>query len=529
MVQAEDYRAWPFLMRYWRTQNFVAIDHTHLKPTRLTWLLLLVMRLGMVTQILVGLLLVYLWRWQGLPGGWAFGLAVIISYPVVWAHVLALLVAVGQVLDVKRLGRRIVCGILERQVVALRRRHPLTVVAVAGSIGKTSTKLAIAKVLSANHRVIYDDGNYNDRVTVPLVLFGRREPASLRNVFAWGRLLAGNGRLIRGEYPYDIAVLELGSDHPGQLAEFAYLQPDIGVVTAVAAEHMEFFGTLDAVADEELHIAAFSKRLLVNADDTAPQYREKLPRHTTYGLQAPADYQGTYRRKEGLAGGKITLRRPHGRALRVDTSYIGTQGAKIVVAALAVADMLEVPAADIAKAGGQLGPCAGRLQLLPGVQDTTLIDDTYNASPAAVTAALDVLYGTKASQRIAILGNMNELGALSPDAHREAGAYCDPAKLALVVTIGPDANRYLAPEAERQGCTVVRCASPYKAGEYVRRKLEAGGVVLAKGSQNGVFAEEALKLLLRDPADATKLVRQSAAWMRVKQAQFGPVPVLGSH
>jgi UDP-N-acetylmuramoyl-tripeptide--D-alanyl-D-alanine ligase len=161
------------------------------------------------------------------------------------------------------------------------------------------------------------------------------------------------------------------------------------------------------------------------------------------------------------------------------------------------------------------------MQILPGVKGSTIIDDSYNASPAAVEAALDVLYAAKAPQRIAILGNMNELGDYSQEAHEEVGRYCQPDKLDLVVTIGADAEKYLVPAAREAGCRVEAFSSPYDAGRKVLSEMKTGAVVLAEGSQNRVFAEESLKILLDNPEDAKKLVRQSDYWMKIKRGQFG--------
>jgi UDP-N-acetylmuramoyl-tripeptide--D-alanyl-D-alanine ligase len=131
-----------------------------------------------------------------------------------------------------------------------------------------------------------------------------------------------------------------------------------------------------------------------------------------------------------------------------------------------------------------------------------------------------VLYAEKAPQRIAILGSMNQLGDYSPEAHKEVGAYCDSKKLDLVITIGHDAKKWLAPVARENGCEVRTFDSPYDAGKYASGKIKKGGIVLAKGSQDRVYAEEALKQLLAHPGDADKLVRQSATWMCRKRAQF---------
>jgi UDP-N-acetylmuramoyl-tripeptide--D-alanyl-D-alanine ligase len=122
--------------------------------------------------------------------------------------------------------------------------------------------------------------------------------------------------------------------------------------------------------------------------------------------------------------------------------------------------------------------------------------------------------------KIAILGSMNELGDESQAAHEEIGAYCDPHKLSLVITVGNAAKEYLAPAAQAAGCTVQSFLSPYEAGNYATDFVTSNTAVLAKGSQNGVFAEEAIKPLLADKTDALKLVRQSPYWMHIKKQQF---------
>jgi UDP-N-acetylmuramoyl-tripeptide--D-alanyl-D-alanine ligase len=135
-------------------------------------------------------------------------------------------------------------------------------------------------------------------------------------------------------------------------------------------------------------------------------------------------------------------------------------------------------------------------------------------------AALDVLYTSRATSRIAVLGNMNDLGRFSKGAHEQVGAYCDPKKLDEVITIGPDANKYLAAAAKKAGCKVTSFDTPYEVGNYLRPKLQKGMTVLVKGSQNRVFLEEAVKLMLDNLSDRTKLVRQSRPWLNKKEKQF---------
>lgn len=420
----------------------------------------------------------------------------------------------------KKLGRALVCRILENQVRRLRARHSFQLVAVVGSIGKTSTKLAIAHSLEPSRRVMYQTGNYNDRVTVPLVVFGRNLP-SLSNVPAWLKLFLLNEKTIRLPYYYDIVVTELGTDRPGEIEKFAYLQPDLAVVTAITPEHMEFFKTLDAVAAEELKVCDYSKKVLVNADDTPDRYLEEKG-VLTYGTDEKSTFHTTDIETKGLDGAKVELQLAAEPPMTAQATILGKQGVKILLAAAATDQLLGLNRDELQAGLAEIRPFAGRMQILPGIKNSTIIDDTYNASPEPVKAALDVLYGVEAPQRIAILGNMNELGDYTQEAHEEVGSYCDPGKLDLVITIGPDAEKYLLPAAAAKGCTVKHFVSPYDAGAFLRSMVEAGAVILAEGSQNQVFAEEALKALLADKSDEKKLVRQSPYWMGIKKKQFRP-------
>jgi UDP-N-acetylmuramoyl-tripeptide--D-alanyl-D-alanine ligase len=301
------------------------------------------------------------------------------------------------------------------------------------------------------------------------------------------------------------------------MEEFAYVHPELSVVTAVSEEHMAYFGDLETVAREELKVFDFSSQLLINTDDVDKQYLLR-DSYASYGLHK-ADYTVELEGPAQASGQKLTMKL-RGDKISVTSQLIGTQGAKSILAAAAVGHMLEIPSEELADALSTLTPFSGRMQLLPGIKDSLLIDDTYNSSPVAVKAALDVLYAMKAPQRIAILGSMNEMGDLSPSLHESVGEYCDPKKLDLVVTIGVDAKRYLAPAAKNAGCNVKSFTNPRRAGAFVVNEMKHDAAVLAKGSQNGVFAEESLKPLLGDSADQSKLVRQSAYWLKIKNQQF---------
>lgn len=505
-----------YLGRFFTTQRFGEVPQLRPVPGEYralavcTWL-------GMVTQLAAGIVLIAYGLHADRSEWLYFGFAVAISYPIVWAVLLPVMQIVMHLRNPKHFGKVIISRMLEAQVVRLRAHHKFRIVAVAGSVGKTSTKLAIAQVLAAKFRVRYQDGNYNDRLTVPLILFGQNEPG-IYNLAGWLRILLQNERRLRQNYPYDMAVVELGSDGPGQLQKFAYLQPDVAVVTAVAEEHMEYFGTLDAVATEELSVLGVASTGLLNEADIAARYRKDHVSTATYGSKK-STYALLSTRRGKLGEQRVTYTL-NGKKMSVKLQLMGTAGAKIALAAAAVADTQGMTASDITTALSELRPPSGRMQLLMGINESMIIDDTYNASPTAALSALEVLYAAKAPAKVAILGSMNELGASSKAAHQRVGNACNPKKLDVVITIGKEAKKYLAPAAKGKGCVVRSFMSPYEAGNYVKSKLQKGSLVLAKGSQNGVFAEEAVKLLLADPADADKLVRQSPAWLKIKRSQF---------
>lgn len=416
----------------------------------------------------------------------------------------------------KTAGKIVLCRVLEWQVRRLKKKHDFLIVTIAGSMGKTSTKLAVAQLLEmAGRRVQYQEGNYNDRLTVPLVLFGRSMP-ELFNVPAWLAILKSNEQAIRQPYPYDVAVLEIGTDGPGQIAKFDYLQPDLAIVTAIAPEHMEYFGTIEAVAKEEMASVRTARNILLNVDDIPAKY---LPEHFNgYGMSADAEGYHAISSGEDLDGQYIAVHKDGRQIIAAQTRFLGIAGRKIVLAAVAAADILGLEKTAIGAGIQKLEPFAGRMQVLAGIKHSTLLDDTYNAAPAAVEAALGVLASAKTGQRIAVLGSMNELGNFEAEAHKAIGASIDPRQISLVVTIGRAAGDYLAPAAEANGCIVQAFLNPKKAGEFIRDQLQDGAVILFKGSQNGVFAEEAIKPLLKHESDSTKLVRQSAYWMKRKRS-----------
>lgn len=422
--------------------------------------------------------------------------------------------------------RPLVTSLLESKAKKLLQKYQPKVVVVVGSVGKTSTKLNIATVLSERYKVLAHLGSYNVPVTVPMAMFGMEIPTEIRNPFAWFAILRQMNSILKsGDYPYQVLVLELGTDHPGEIGYFKkYLSPDIAVVTAVSPEHMENFASLEEVAKEELTIAQYAKLTLINRDDVSGQFAKDVPDGTnldTYGTGGVAEYHFVYNDFEpgkGFAGKFVS---PEYGELAVSLQVVGEHNIRTAVAAGAVAVKLGMSAKQVVSGMQKIRPVPGRMNLLKGLEQTTIIDDTYNSSPLATVAALQTLYQFKAPQHIAILGSMNEMGSYSQVAHQEVAMACDPALLDWVVLVGQEAKKYMKPVLQKRGVRVESFMSPYQAGAFVHKVMQPKAVILAKGSQNGVFCEEAVKMLLHSTEEERQLVRQSPEWLAIKQKQFG--------
>lgn len=415
---------------------------------------------------------------------------------------------------------------LERYVVEYFAAHPtVKLVCVTGSVGKTSTKMAAATVLRQQYRVHVHEGNHNTEISAPLAILGIPYPSNIKNPLAWRRVFKQAKQRIAAPADVDIIIQELGADQPGDVQSFGrYLKPDISLVTGVTPEHMEAFGTIDAVAAEELSVANFSKMAIINCDDIPPQFAGVLtnPAVFTYGTSqdiAVCSFKSVeFSLQEGHKGYFIAPDFPDG--LPATLKVVGEHNLRPIVGAVAVAMQLGMAPELIVRGAEAIRPVAGRMNILPGVKDSILIDDTYNSSPAAAAAAVRTLAAISAPQKIAILGSMNELGAVSADEHTKLGQLCRAGEIDWVITIGEEAGKYTGPAALANGCFVRSFPDAISAGSFAHSKIERGAVVLAKGSQGGIFAEEALKIMLRSTDDMKKLVRQDPAWLEAKTKFF---------
>ena len=415
---------------------------------------------------------------------------------------------------------------LEKYVRKYFETHPdIKLITVAGSVGKTSTKLAIATLLSQKYRVRLHEGNHNTHLSAPLAILGINFPGNPRNFWQWHKVFSAARKRIKSPSSQEpqIIIQELGTDHPGDIERFSkYLAPNIAVITSVSPEHMEFFGSIDTVAQEELGAASFAEIAILNQDDISPDFFKYVRNSnvSTYSSIGGANYNfiaNSFSLIDGF-GGKIQT--PEYGEIDVRVKVFGEHSLRPIIGAVAVSAKLGLSSQEIIGGLVSLKPIPGRMNFMRGVKESVLIDDTYNSSPAALEAAIQTLYALSAPSKIAIIGSMNELGESSAFEHQKIGEMLDGISLSWVITVGEQANRFLAPAARLRGCQVYEAKNAIDAGTFAHKIMERGSLVLLKGSQSEVYLEEATKILLLNKEDENLLVRQDEKWKKTKDEFF---------
>jgi len=355
---------------------------------------------------------------------------------------------------------------LQRVAGAWRRRFQPLVVGITGSIAKTSTKEAVAAVLQRRGRTLRSEGNRNNEIGLPLTLL----------------------RLDRGDVN---AVLEMGMYAGGEIAQLAALaQPRIGVVTAVLGVHLSRMGTIEAIENAKAELVEalpVDGTAILNVDD--PRVRRmaaRTPAETmTYGFAADADVGAERVRSAGTAGMRFVLRlRLDGETLRLPAAIpgLGRLSVHNALAGAAVGFAAGMSPESIVASLSAGWAAPHRAQLVPA-GEATIIDDTYNASPASVVAALELLSGLP-GRHVAVLGEMLELGDAAAAGHHDVGlaaaGICD-----LLITVGPGASGIAAGamESGMDPALVVEAPDRAAAADELRMRIQPGDMVLVKGSR----------------------------------------------
>jgi UDP-N-acetylmuramoyl-tripeptide--D-alanyl-D-alanine ligase len=348
----------------------------------------------------------------------------------------------------------------------VRRASGATVVAITGSAGKTTTKEVTAEFLGARYRVMRNRGNLNNHIGLPL-------------------------SLIELSARPDVAVVELGMNHVGEISTLVGIaEPDIRVWTNVGEAHLGFFASIDAIADAKAEIfegAGPRTVLVANADDD--RIVSRVPRFAgrvvTFGASPAADVRATNVEDRGVDGVAAHVTTPRG-SVDLSTSLLGSGNLSNVLAATAVAVELDVPLDALPARAAMLRAPSHRGEVVRLRDGITVIDDSYNANPTAAKRALGVLARTKAARKIAILGEMLELGDRAAALHEEVGRAAAAAGADRLLTVGGEPARAMADAAVVAGLPPSRVehfATSADAAERASVLVGAGDLVLVKGSR----------------------------------------------
>ncbi len=346
------------------------------------------------------------------------------------------------------------------------------VVAVTGSNGKTTTKEIVATLLRTRYRVAKSDGNLNNDLGLPL-------------------------SLLRLDDAAEVGVLEMGMNHAGEIRALAAIaHPDVGVVTNVSAAHLEFFASVDAIAQAKRELIESLPPegvAVLNADDERVRgFAAVHPgRVVTYGVENEAEVRAVEVESLGPAG---TLFRVAGVAGDFRTPLVGRHNLYNTLAGLAAAVAVGIQPESLREAVATLQPGRMRGELLE-VGGARIINDCYNSNPRAAEAMLEMLAALPARRRIAVLGEMLELGPGTEELHRQLGQLA--ARLAVDLLVGVRGPARFMVEAA--GPPAVFFENPEEAGDYLRGAIQPEDVVLFKASR-GVRLEKALERLLAAPA-----------------------------
>ncbi|MEN9613843.1 MAG: hypothetical protein RLZZ347_150 [Candidatus Parcubacteria bacterium] len=415
---------------------------------------------------------------------------------------------------------------------ALKRYQP-KIVAVTGTVGKTSTKDAIFAVLEPHFSVRKSQKSFNSEFGVPLTILNL--PNAWNNPLGWIKnIVLGffvafpiNYRLSTINFP-NWLVLEVGADHPGDIARITeWVHPDIAVVTKLSKVpvHVEFFKSVAEVAHEKyqlVHAVKAGGTVILNADDEdVMKFRDGcLGQLITFGAIGDADLHFSHEHIVYEAGRPVGMSaKVHYQGSAIPLTLYGTLGTQMwypLLAGLSVGVSLGLNLVDLTQSlSNHLGP-NGRMRLIDGINDSTIIDDTYNSSPVAVSAALSTLAGIKTQgKRIAVLGDMLELGKHSVDAHKKVGVEVAPFA-DLFVCVGERMKDALesALNAGLYENKALQFDTAVEAGKYLKNLIQSGDVILVKGSQ-GMRMERIVFELMAKPEQASEfLVRQEEEWSK---------------
>jgi UDP-N-acetylmuramoyl-tripeptide--D-alanyl-D-alanine ligase len=410
------------------------------------------------------------------------------------------------------------------------RKYKPVVVGITGSIGKSSTKDAIYHVLKKKFKVRTSFKNYNNEIGLPLTIIGLESPE--KNIFGWFKVFAKtlNLLLIKDiNYP-EVLVLEMGVDRPGDMEYLtSIVKVDIAIVTSVSYSHLEYFGNLQNIKKEKQVLVEKldGQGLAVLNYDSEPvkeMAEVSKARILSYGLKEGSDLRAqdiVYNFTRGLyelSGINFKLNNK-GSIVPVFMDNIMSEPALYsALAAAAVGLYFQMNLVEIASALSDFSLPAGRMNLLPGIKHSFIIDDTYNSSPEAAVSAVKLLGSIgidKAAHKYAVMGDMLEIGFYTEEGHLLVGKKISEAKIDYLIAVGERARDFIrgAKDDGLHDEHIFYFDKPEEAGRFLQNRIKEGDVILVKGSQ-GARMEKIVKELMAEPEKAEELlVRQDKKWI----------------
>jgi len=418
----------------------------------------------------------------------------------------------------KAIFRFIIGQLLVRKARTFLRANHVQVIAITGSIGKTSTKEAIFKVVGSKFDVYSSKKSFNTEFGLSLTVLQEVE-SGFSSPIAWLRIL--KRVLFSRKKAYKRIVLEMGADKPGDIKKLVKIAPPkIAVVTTVRPVHLApgQFTSLEAIAKEKGQLVAHLPKegmAILNNDDELVRNMPTIAGKLTYGVKNEAMLRGS----EVRASAKDLqfTATYQGQSAEFKVPVLGEFQVYVLLPAIAVGLQLGMKLSECAAALADFTLPAGRMNPIAGINKSQIIDSSYNASPSTVATALDLLSHIKAGRKVAALGTMNELGEMTHSAHIEIGRKA--AQVAdLLVAVGHEAPaiKQGALKGGMKDSQIFTFFDSEEAGRFLQGTLKSGDLILVKGSQNRVRMEKLVRMIMKEPKMAEQLLcRQGEVWEKI--------------
>jgi UDP-N-acetylmuramoyl-tripeptide--D-alanyl-D-alanine ligase len=420
---------------------------------------------------------------------------------------------------IKQIFKKVVVFLLQSEAKLILHKYKPKIIAITGTAGKTSTKDAIALVFASKFNIRKSEKSYNSELGVPLTIIGAK--SAWNNFFQWLLILAqGIKVFLKSEYPQWL-VLEMGVDRPGDMERLIkWIKPNVAVITALAETpvHVEYFQGPEELSKEKIKLIkelSSEECAILNGDDPAMSNLKGKTKAKiiTFGFSEGNDLMASNYRlnskgitfKIDYKGNIVPIRMPE---------VLGRQNVFVALAAIAAGLSQNLNLIEMAETLSKFKSPPGRLNLIKGIKNSLILDDSYNSSPLAVAAALEVLKELPARRKIAVLGDMLELGKFTIDEHKKVGGLVKDCGIDLLFTVGPR-SKFTAEEARAAGFkpdNIFEFSFSDEAKKEVQEKIREGDLLLIKGSQAMRMEKITEEIMAQPELKEQLLVRQEKEW-----------------